>query len=384
MTEKPGGVTKVPGPAIPQAVPQSPAKPGDVSLVQAVGEEETSTIRSEERPIRSKLGAQSALLSLLSRFVEFGRNSELLRTLGFPGASGQNSIVPARSVASQTLVIVVAIMSFLACLTFAGVSIVWEQATIWKAEISSEVTIQVRPVAGADLNEELEKARQFAENTPGIANVVLLDADWSEELLAPWLGEDFDLSTLPVPRILILELDRNRPANLAALSERITSNVQGASFDDHSLWLERLSRMANAVVLVGIVLMILMLTAMVLSVTFATNGAMAGNRDVLEVLHFVGGSDAFIANEFQRRFLVLGLQGGFGGGILAMLAMALLNLWSRFSAATPQGDQLRALFGRFEIGMTGYLGALFLIIVVAGLTAVTSRIAVLRYLTRMS
>jgi len=38
---------------------------------------------------------------------------------------------------------------------------------------------------------------------------------------------------------------------------------------------------------------------------------MAGNRDVVEVLHFVGAHDSFIASEFQRHFMWLGLKGGF-------------------------------------------------------------------------
>ena len=41
---------------------------------------------------------------------------------------------------------------------------------------------------------------------------------------------------------------------------------------------------------------------------------MAGNKDVVEVLHFVGAHDSFIANEFQRHFLWLGLKGGLIGG----------------------------------------------------------------------
>jgi hypothetical protein len=40
---------------------------------------------------------------------------------------------------------------------------------------------------------------------------------------------------------------------------------------------------------------------------------MAGNRDVVSVLHFVGAEDGYIAREFQRHFLLLGLRGGLIG-----------------------------------------------------------------------
>lgn len=302
----------------------------------------------------------------------------------FGGKKGRNSIVPERSVASQTLMIVVAIMSFLTCLTFAMVTIVWQQASDWQADIAQEVTVQVRPVDGVDFDGEISKAIKISEDTPGITNVQIVDDEWSERLLQPWLGNEFDLSELPVPRMLVLELDQSRRANLRGLAQRLSDNVQGASLNDHRLWLDRLNSMANTTVAVGITVMGLMLTAMTLSVTFATHGAMTSNKEVIEVLHFVGGRDTFIATEFQRRFMSLGLKGGVAGGGVAILCFILLNLWGKFSVGTPQADQLSALFGSFQIGWSAFLGTIFLIIVVALLTAVTCRYAVIRYLTKMT
>ncbi len=57
--------------------------------------------------------------------------------------------------------------------------------------------------------------------------------------------------------------------------------------------------------------------ATVLSVVFATRAAVATNRAVVEVLHFVGARDGFIAAQFQRHFLKVGTQGGLLGGLSA-------------------------------------------------------------------
>ena len=54
----------------------------------------------------------------------------------------------------------------------------------------------------------------------------------------------------------------------------------------------------------------LVIAATVLSVTFATRGAMATNRSIIEVLHLIGAKHGFIAGQFQRHFLALGLKGG--------------------------------------------------------------------------
>ena len=138
--------------------------------------------------------------------------------------------------------------------------------------------------------------------------------------------------------------------------------------------------MANATVFVGIAILALVFVATVLSVVFATRGAMAGNRDVISVLHFVGAEDGFIAREFQRHFLLLGLRGGLAGAGAAALIFAVLSFVIAPTMSATDADQVSALFGRFAIGPVGYFGALGIAFLIAVMTAVTSRLTVYRYL----
>jgi cell division transport system permease protein len=117
----------------------------------------------------------------------------------------------------------------------------------------------------------------------------------------------------------------------------------------------------------------LMFAATVLSVTFATRGAMATNKNVIEVLHFVGAKNGYIAGHFQRHFLLLGLQGGAIGGGAAILLFAFASVISRWTSGSAGGDQTAALFGSFSIGTFGYIGVLMQIALTAAITAVTSR-----------
>jgi cell division transport system permease protein len=125
---------------------------------------------------------------------------------------------------------------------------------------------------------------------------------------------------------------------------------------------------------------VLMVAATVLSVTFATRGAMATNKTVIEVLHFVGAKNGFIASNFQRHFLLLGLQGGAVGGGAAILLFGLASLISRWFAGSAGADQTSALFGSFSIGLVGYLAVLVQIVFIAAVTAFTSRQTVNRTL----
>jgi cell division transport system permease protein len=292
--------------------------------------------------------------------------------------SGQ--IVPENTVAGNALTIVVAIMSFLACLTLGAVTLVRDASRDWQTDILREITVQVRPIEGVDIGDEADKAAAIVRETAGVASAAVLGEDDSSRLLEPWLGTGLDLKELPIPRLIVVRLSDPPVADLVALGEKLKAEVRGASLDDHRTWTSRLQTMANVTVIVGVSILSLVFVATVLSVVFATRGAMSSNRDVVSILHLVGAEDGFIAREFQRHFLLLGLRGGLAGAAAAAVLFALLSFVIAPAMATPETDQVAALFGRFAVGPVGYFGALGIAFVIAVMTAVTSRITVYRYL----
>ena len=195
-------------------------------------------------------------------------------------------------------------------------------------------------------------------------------------MLTPWLGENADMSDLPIPRLIVVRIAASMTPDLAALRTALAAEVANATLDDHRFWVDRLSTMARTIVAAGLVVLALMIAATALSVVFATRGAMAGNRQVIEVLHFVGARDSFIAAEFQRHFLWLGLKGGAAGGLAAMVVFAIARLLAGRYVATAGGDQVEALFGSFDVGWMGYAAILATVLVVALLTGLTSRFTV--------
>ena len=281
-------------------------------------------------------------------------------------------IVPKRSIAGRSLVAVIAIMTFLASLTTGAVMMVRTSALEWQSDVAREVTIQIRPRQGRDMDAEVARAVEIARAYPGIVEVRPYTKDESARLLEPWLGSGLALDDLPVPRMIVLKLPEDR-IDLAPLRKTLSERVSGASLDDHRGWIERMRSMAQTTILCGIALIVLMLSATVLSVVFATRGAMAVNRPIVEVLHFVGAKSGFIASQFQRHFLVLGLEGGLIGGGIAMLVFGLAGIVAGMSAGTAGGDQLASLFGTFTLGLGGYLAILAQIVLVAAVTAFASR-----------
>ncbi|MDQ0475153.1 cell division protein FtsX [Labrys wisconsinensis] len=288
-------------------------------------------------------------------------------------------IVPNRSIAGRSLMAVVAIMTFLVALTAGGVQLIAAAAADWGSDISREVTIQVRPEDGRDVEAELAKAADAARSLAGVSEVQVYSRAETERLLTPWLGEGLNLGDLPIPRLVVVKIAPGARPDFAALRERL-GGVAGASLDDHRFWIERLSTMARAFVLGGLAVLALMMTATALSVVFATHGAMAGNRDVVEVLHFVGAHDSFIANEFQRHFMWLGLKGGFTGGAAAAIVFSLAHVLAGRLVATAGGDEMEAMFGSFAVGWQGYAAIVVAVMLIAVITGVTSRVTVHRVL----
>ena len=298
---------------------------------------------------------------------------------------GRNQpLVPAASIAGRALVTVIAIMTFLAGLTAGAAQLVADASAGWRASVAREATIQVRPVPGRPIDQEVARAAAIARATAGIADVRVYTKEESERLLEPWLGTGLNFEELPVPRILVLRADPGGRPDFAALRKALTADVRGATLDDHRVWVERLATMANTIVALAIGVLVLVLSATALAVAFATRGAMAGNREIVEVLHFVGASDSFIAGEFQRQFLRLGLRGGAVGGAAALVFFAVASMAASAWVATPGGSQIEALFGGFSVGLWGFISVALIAVLVALVTAVVSRITVRRTLGGLS
>ena len=294
-----------------------------------------------------------------------------------------SEIVPTETIAGQALMFVIAIMSFLACLTLGTVTIINQTAHDWQSDISREVTIQIRPFDNVEMDKAVREASKIALGFEGISKVIALNDDAAAKLLEPWLGTGLNIEELPVPKLLTVTIESDAKPDFEAMREALKVNVPGSSLDDHRAWVDRLNTMAWAMVMVGISIFSLVMAATILTVIFATRGAMDSNRNVVEVLHFVGADAGFISNEFQQHFLKLGLKGAASGGAAATLLFIALGLWSSASIGTPQADQIKALFGTFSLGLSGYIGIIIVLVLIAFLTALTTRITVHRYVNSL-
>src|SRR5579864_4135078 len=112
----------------------------------------------------------AASMSMIDRVGSLVR-TKLTRLRGAPrdAARGDGAIVPKDSIAGNALAAVVAIMTFLAAVTSGAVAMVIGSATEWQSEIAREMTIQIRPTPGRDIEADVGKAEAVARMMPWVA-----------------------------------------------------------------------------------------------------------------------------------------------------------------------------------------------------------------------
>jgi len=232
---------------------------------------------------------------------------------------------------SRSLALIIMVMVFLAILALTAANTLATMAQRWNQGLSGAITVQIMPqpeladsgsgssrASGevAPLSARVELAAALLRATPGVARVEPVAADDTSRLLEPWLGSHLP-ADLPLPGLVEAQLRPGMVINLPALAQRLAAAVPGATVDDHSAWLGELRTLARLVQGLALAIVALIGGAAVLAVMFAVRAGLALHQPVIELLHIMGATDAYVSLQFEAHVLRLALQGCLGGLALA-------------------------------------------------------------------
>lgn len=275
---------------------------------------------------------------------------------------------------------IVAFIVFLAALALAATLVIDRAVASWDRGLKSAVTVQIPPSPdeAAEAGEARAQAALAAlREVPEVREASLVPAEKVRALLEPWLGSGAALEELPLP--VLIDVDLAEPD--AARLERVTAAVKGvvpdASVDSHRIWLDGLLERVRVAQLVAVAVVVLTLLATVATVVFAVRTGLAIHRPIVEVLHLMGATDAFIARQFAAQALRLGLRGAVIGMIPAVAALLAL---SRLGGQGEAGSWL-ALAPLLDPPAWGALALVPLVVALIAVT--TARSTVLRLLGRL-
>jgi cell division transport system permease protein len=258
-------------------------------------------------------------------------------------------LLPREDERDGALVFVVAVLCFLAGLTAMAALAADRAAQGWRADIEASATLQVRPGPNESGAAAAARAAEALAAVPGVEEAAALEREQAEALLEPWLGRGNLGPDLPIPHLVTVELDTERPATRKSLEAALSAAGVDGTVDDHARWTAELRRAGTIARAAAIGAFLLMAACAAAVVAFATRAGLAARRNIVEVLHLSGAEDRFIAGLFERRFarvaLTAGLLGaaaaaclgalarwaGGGGGLTPVLPLA----WTDLIAVTP-------------------------------------------------
>jgi cell division transport system permease protein len=206
------------------------------------------------------------------------------------------------------------------------------------AELSGGVTVQiVEPEAGAR-SRQAQATIAKLRSLPGVASVRQVPQDEVDALIEPWLGtgdgagaSDPEADIIPVPALIDARLSGAvTPAGLARLRAEIREVAPSARVDTQASWLRPVFDAIQSLQWLAVALVGLLAFAMASAVLLAARSALGANRDTIEIIHLLGGTDGQIARIFQRS---IGIDAAGGGALgLALGLVAVLFLGRRFAS----------------------------------------------------
>lgn len=239
--------------------------------------------------------------------------------------------------AERWLVVVIAVLCFLASIMAVGTLAADRAAHGWVGRLRAEVTVQVRPRVDETGPTAAARAAETLAGVSGVAEAEAMDRKTAEALLRPWVGEAA-LPDLPLPFLVTVRLDEDKPAKTEALSRALAEAGLDASVDDHSLWRGEVERSAGVISALALTAFALIAAATAAVIAYATRAGMAAQSDVIETLSLNGASDGFVAGLFQNRFGGLAAKAsamGAGAAALCLSALRLLGGTEGLSPALP-------------------------------------------------
>jgi cell division transport system permease protein len=271
-------------------------------------------------------------------------------------------LLPRQDGRQASLLFVIAVLSFLACLAAIGAVAAGRAAEGWKQQLVGSATVVVRAQGLESADAAAARAAETLSGVRGVVEARALEKAEADALVARFLGPGPMPADLPTPRLVAVDLARQHPATSADLSRALAADGLDATVEDHSVWTAEIMRTGALARGVALGLLALIIAATGAAVAFATRQGLAARRDVVEILHLAGATDGFIARLFQARFARMAGLAGALGGIAAAAAGAALHLFG-------QGQNLAAVL---PVAWTDLAAALPCPVIAALTAAVTA------------
>ena len=245
------------------------------------------------------------------------------------------------------------------------------------AELEGGLTVQIVEAEPGKRARQAEAALAKLLATPGVVSARVVPQAEVDALIEPWLGTGAsDAQAVPIPALIDVRLSGAvAPDRVAALQEQLRGVAPSARADAQSSWLGPVFAALNSLKWLAFALVALLALALAAAVLLAARTALGTNRETIEIVHLLGGTDAQIARVFQRSIGVDAAGGGVVG--MALAAVVILFLGQRFASLDA------GLVDGGALGLVEWLWLAAIPLLAIGLAMLTARFTVVHALRKM-
>lgn len=252
----------------------------------------------------------------------------------------------------------------------------------WSQGLQNKVSVEI-PAAdsGGDMidpkmvKDMTDEAAKVLNESPDVKEAAIMEESQIRELLAPWLGTDLVMDSIPVPGLISVTFNDGITPDLKKLETQLKEVAPRARIETHESWLIDVLRFTGALQFAAILLGLIIGATTLVAIAGGVRSKLSENKEELELLHLMGASDSYIARQLQRHTLILSLQ----GGAIGVAAGAILLLVIGMVA----GNMGVNLVPDFRLDAAQKAALVLMPVPVAVLAMVTARFTVLRVLRKM-
>ncbi|MCB1563517.1 MAG: permease [Alphaproteobacteria bacterium] len=288
-----------------------------------------------------------------------------------------------KSAGTGFLILLVALMTFLAVMALGASFTLGEMAQRWASGLENRLTVEIpAEITGgalrspSDIAYLSEKTAEALKADPAVETVEIMGEADVQALISPWLGEDLSFEGLPLPGLISVKMRIGTPEAIERLRHTLKGINQDIHLDAHESWLKDLLRLTGALKFAAAAITLIIALTTIAAIAGAVRSRMAEHKADVELLHLMGASDLYITRQFQRHALILALRGALAGTAAGGLALLLIGL-----SAGNGGDT--GLLPNLHLGTKHVLTLILLPCAACLIASLAARFTVLRVLALM-
>ena len=300
-------------------------------------------------------------------------------TLSLPLAQAEGNVM---------LVVIIAVLVFLASLVWLAGSAANKMTGRWNHTLSNELTIEIAPsiddeVAAEPPEARIQKVKEILAQYSAVTRVETVAREQLQNILKPWLGDVSSFPDLPLPTLLEVSLRPGHDLDFDELARQVAKTVPGVQVIAHYAWAGEVQRIANTIAVTAWATMGFIGAVLLLIIIFAARARLAMYAVEIEILHTLGASDGFVAGEFGRQTFGLSALGALFGFLALLITGAMATMVVLPDQNLPQYLAANGL-EIIQQWRNPILGLLMLPIAVLFFNTLASRLAVMAALRRLT